>query len=91
MGSAHGSHPIDASAIDTNPQRPPYWREVAVTAPAIFALIIVISALFSPALRQLPDLAATAFTVLLVVMAMTKPVMPTIMRIFHRFLFPDRR
>lgn len=78
-----------ACTCGATPRRPPFLREVIVTAPAVFALILIVGTIGKPLLSTLPELAATAATVAAVVTLLTWPVMPLLSRILHRFLYPQ--
>ena len=70
-------------------QNPPYWRQVVVTTPVVFGLIVVVGGLLSPLLEALPELAELAISVTILGMLLTWPVMPWITKVLRPFLYPS--
>jgi len=69
-------------------RQPPRWKTAVVTAPVIYLLVVVVSAVGGPLQAQLPLLVRTALTTLVLVPTMTWVVMPAVTRVLRPWLYP---
>ena len=72
----------------TRRQNPAWWRQVVVSAPVVFLLILLVSWLLRPLVGDWPFEARLFVEVVGVSMLLTWPVMPFVTRVFRRFLYP---
>lgn len=70
-------------------RNPAYWRQVVLTTPVVFGLIVIVNTLLSPIDGGMPSLLALAVSVTIVSMLLAWPVMPVVTRLFRSFLYPE--
>lgn len=78
-------------ALPTSPTRlpPPRWKMALVTWSGIFPLVLVLSQTISPLLAPFGVIATVFVVTGLVTVAMTWGVMPVLVRLLARWLYPD--
>lgn len=78
-------------ALPSQPTRlpPPRWKMALVTWSGIFPLVAILSALLSPTLAAIHPLFAVLVVTGLVTAAMTWGVMPVLVRLAAKWLYPD--
>lgn len=78
-------------ALPAQPTRlpPPRWKMALVTWSGIFPLVAILSALLSPTLAAVHPLFAVLVVTGLVTAAMTWGVMPVLVRLAAKWLYPD--
>lgn len=69
-------------------RNPVYWRQVAVSAPVVFLLILLVSWVLRPLIGEWPFNARLFVEVVGVSMLLTWPVMPFVTKALRRFLYP---
>ncbi len=72
----------------SRPRVPTYWRQVAVSAPVVFLLILLVSWALRPLIGGWPFNARLLVEVVGVSMLLTWPVMPFVTKVLRRFLYP---
>ena len=72
----------------TRSANPAWWRQVVVSAPVVFLLILFVSWLLRPLVGDWPFEARLFVEVVGVSMLLTWPVMPFVTKVFRGFLYP---